>query len=45
MNEKKKEFLIPKAEMVTLYQEDIITESAGVDGWIKDNNTEVWGDE
>ena len=40
---KKKEYVIPEAELVEFGLEDIITESAGTTGWGSDNNTEVWG--
>ena len=43
MNDKKKTFLVPEAEIVTFNQEDIIAESAGTNGWENDDNTEVWG--
>ena len=43
MDEKKKEFVAPEAEVVPFTNEDIITESAGLTGWGSDNNTEVWG--
>lgn len=43
MNDKKKEFVVPEAKIVSFESEDIITESAGTTGWGSDNNTEVWG--
>ena len=43
MDEKKKEFIVPKAEIVSFECEDIITDSAGLNGWGDDDNTEVWG--
>lgn len=43
MDDKKKSFVVPEAEIVSFESEDIITESAGLDGWGFDNNTEVWG--
>jgi len=43
MDDKKKEFITPEAEIVAFSQKDIIAESAGVDGWDSDDNTEVWG--
>ena len=43
MDKKKKEFVTPEAEIVAFDQEDIITESAGLNGWSLDDNTEVWG--
>ena len=43
MDEKKKEFVAPEAEVVNFTSEDIITISAGNNGWGGDNNTEVWG--
>ena len=43
MDEKKKEFIVPKAEIVSFEVEDIITDSAGLTGWNDDDNTEVWG--
>ena len=43
MDDKNKTFEIPEAQFVSFTNEDIITESAGTDGWDKDNNTEVWG--
>lgn len=43
MDEKKKEFVAPEAEVVNFTNEDIITISAGNNGWGGDNNTEVWG--
>ena len=39
----KKKFANPEAEIVAFNQEDIITESAGTNGWENDDNTEVWG--
>lgn len=42
MNDKKKTFVIPKAEIVSFLNEDIITESTNNE-WIDDNNTEYWG--
>ena len=42
-DKKKKKYVIPEAEIVDFTNEDIITSSAGTDGWIGDNNTEVWG--
>ena len=43
MDEMKKEFLVPEAEVVVFVDSDIITVSAGLDGWVNDDNTEVWG--
>ena len=43
MDDKKKTFVIPEAEIVSFETEDIITESAGTTGWGSDNNVEVWG--
>ena len=42
-DKKKKKFIIPEAEVIPFSNEDIITESAGVDGWNFDDNVEVWG--
>lgn len=39
----KKKFATPEAEVVSFETEDIITGSAGTDGWGSDNNVEVWG--
>ena len=41
MDDKKKKFVIPDAEVVDFAMEDIITESANE--WATDNNTEFWG--
>lgn len=38
-----KKFVVPEAEIVNYSAEDIITISAGVNGWDNDDNTEVWG--
>ena len=45
MDDKKKTFVIPEAEVVILLdiETNIIAASAGTDGWDDDNNTEVWG--
>ena len=43
MDDKKKTFVIPEAEIMPFSNEDIITGSAGLDGWDLDDNTEVWG--
>ncbi len=43
MDDKKKTFVIPEAQIVPFTNEDIITESAGTEGWGSDNNVEVWG--
>ena len=43
MDDKKKTFVIPEAEIMPFSNEDIITESAGLLGWDDDDNTEVWG--
>lgn len=42
MNEKKK-YVIPEAEITVFTNDDIITVSAGLNGWENDDNTEVWG--
>lgn len=42
MDEKKK-FVIPEAEVTVFADADIITVSAGLNGWDADDNTEVWG--
>ena len=41
-DKKKKKFIIPSAEIVNFEKEDIITVSAGVNGWDDDNNVEDW---
>lgn len=38
-----KKFVVPEAEILDFAAEDIITESAGVNGWEYDDNVEVWG--
>ena len=47
MNDKKKTFVIPEAEVVVLFdiETDNIVASAGngVNGWRDDDGTEVWG--
>ena len=43
MDDKKKKFAIPEAEIVNFAEEDIITKSAGLGNWDEDDNTEVWG--
>ena len=43
MDDKKKTFFIPEAEIVCLMKEDIITDSAGTRGWSEDDNVEDWG--
>ncbi len=41
---KKKEYVIPEADLVEFANDDIITVSAGTEtaGWNTDNNTETW---
>ena len=48
MNDKKKTFVMPDAEVVNLFDietDNIIVASAGngVNGWRDDDGTEVWG--
>ena len=45
MDDKKKTFVIPEAEIVTLFdiETDNITASAGVENWDGDDNVEQWG--
>ena len=45
MDEKKKTFIAPEAEVINLFdiETDIIATSAGLNGWGSDDNTEVWG--
>ena len=45
MDDKKKLFVIPEAEVVVLFdiETDNIVASAGVDGWEGDDGTEKWG--
>ena len=44
MDDKKKTFVIPEAEIIELFGAiDTIGESAGVNGWDDDDNVEKWG--
>ena len=47
MNDKKKTFVMPEAEVVILFdiETDQIVQSAGVNGWRGDDGTETWGQE
>ena len=45
MDDKKKKFVIPDAEVVDFAMEDIITYSSGTQRalWVDDDNGEEWG--